>query len=58
VEQGGEPPKKTANEIQWEAGEEIARTEHVARELDKRKGHIGLQDDSRGSEDEPRDGFP
>jgi hypothetical protein len=34
----------------------MAWAEHLARELDKRKGHNGLQDDSRASEDEPRDG--
>jgi hypothetical protein len=42
VEQVGELSKKTAKEIQWEAEEEIARAEHLARELDKRKGHNGL----------------
>jgi hypothetical protein len=34
--------KKTVEEIQWEAKEEIARAERLARELDKRKGHNGL----------------
>jgi hypothetical protein len=32
------------------------RGERLARELDKRKGHNGLQDDSRGTEDEQSDG--
>jgi hypothetical protein len=58
VEQGGELLEKTTKEIQREAEEEIARVERLARELDKRKGHIGLQEDSGGSEDERRDGPP
>jgi hypothetical protein len=58
VEKGGEPPEKTAEEIQREAVEEIARAEHLARELDKRKGHNGLQDILGGSEDEHSDGAP
>jgi hypothetical protein len=57
VEQGGEPSEKTAQEIQREAMEGIAHAEHLARELDKRKGHNSLQDDSGGSKDEHRDGF-
>jgi hypothetical protein len=48
VELGGEPLEKTAKEIQWEAEEEIARTERLAKELNKRKGHNDLQDDSGG----------
>jgi hypothetical protein len=36
----------------------MARGEHLARELDKRKGHNGLQDDSGASKDEPRDRPP
>jgi hypothetical protein len=38
VEQGGELSEKTAEEIQRDAEEEIARIERLARELDKRKG--------------------
>jgi hypothetical protein len=49
VEQGGELPDKTTEQLQWEAEEEIARAERLARELDKMKGHNGLQDDSEGS---------
>jgi hypothetical protein len=48
VEQGGELPDKTTNELQREAEEDIARVERLVRELDKRKGHNGLQDDSGG----------
>jgi hypothetical protein len=58
VEQGGQLPAKTAKEIQWEAEEEIARAECLARELIKRKGHNGLQDDPEGSKDEHRDIAP
>jgi hypothetical protein len=58
VEHGGEFSEKTAKEIQREAKEEIACAECLARELDKRKGHNGLQDDSGGSEDEHPDGAP
>jgi hypothetical protein len=43
-EQGGELPEKTTEELQREAEEEIAHVERLARELDKRKGHNGLQD--------------
>jgi hypothetical protein len=50
VGQGDPPPAKTT--------EEMARATHLARELDKRKGHNGLQDDSRALEDEPGDGSP
>jgi hypothetical protein len=42
VEHGGEQPEKTAEEIQREAEEQIARARRLARELDKRKGHNGL----------------
>jgi hypothetical protein len=56
VEQGGELLEKTTKENQREAEEEITCAERLARELDKRKGHNGLQDDSGGSEDEHRDG--
>jgi hypothetical protein len=34
----------------------MAWAEHLARELNKRKGHNGLQDDSGATEDEPMDG--
>jgi hypothetical protein len=55
VEPGGELPEKTTKELQREADEEIARAKWLAQELDKRKGHNGLQDDSRGLEDEHLD---
>jgi hypothetical protein len=58
VEQGGELPEKTVEVIQREAEEEIARAEHLHRELVKRKGHNGMQDDSEASEDEHPDGAP
>jgi hypothetical protein len=58
VGQSDQPPEKTAEETQQEAEEEIARAERLGRELDKRKGHNGLQDDSEGLEDEHRDGAP
>jgi hypothetical protein len=60
VEQGGELPEKTTEEFQREAEEEIARAKQLAWELNKRKGHNDLQDDSRvgGSEDERPDGAP
>jgi hypothetical protein len=58
VEQGGELPKQTAEELQWEAEEEIARAERLTRELDKRKWHHGLQDDSGGLKNEHPDGAP
>jgi hypothetical protein len=58
VEQGGQLQKKTAEEIQRDTEEEKAYTKRLARELDKRKGHNGLQDNSEGSEDEHRDGAP
>jgi hypothetical protein len=45
VEQGGELSEKTTEELQQEAEDEIARAKHLAWELDKRKGHNGLQDD-------------
>jgi hypothetical protein len=58
VGQGNQPPEKTTKEIQREAEEEIACAKHLARELDKRKGHNILQDDSDGSTDECIDGAP
>jgi hypothetical protein len=58
VEQGGELPDKTSKELQQEAEEEIARAKQLAQELDKRKGHNGLQDDSGGSKDDHSDGAP
>jgi hypothetical protein len=48
VEQGGELQEKTAEELQREAKEEIPCAERLALELDKKKGHNGLQDDSGG----------
>jgi hypothetical protein len=45
VEQGAELSEKTAKEIQRGCEEEIAHAEHLARELDKRKGHNGLPND-------------
>jgi hypothetical protein len=44
VEQGGELSEKAIEEIQWEAEEEIARAEHLARELFTQK-----LDGSRGT---------
>jgi hypothetical protein len=58
VGQGDPPREKTTEEILQEAEEEIARATHLARELDKRKGHNILHDDSRALEDEPKDGAP
>jgi hypothetical protein len=52
VEQGGELPEKTIEEIQREAAEEIARAKCLARELDKKKGHNDMHDDSEASKDE------
>jgi hypothetical protein len=42
VEQGGELPEKTAEELQQEAEEDIACAERLAQELDKTKGNNGL----------------
>jgi hypothetical protein len=42
VAQGDHPPVKTIEEIQREAEEEMAHAEHLAMELDKRKGHNSL----------------
>jgi hypothetical protein len=58
VEQGCEMSEKTTNELQREAEEVIARAKRLARELDKRKGHNDLQDDSGGSEAEHPDRAP
>jgi hypothetical protein len=58
VGQGDHVPGKTTKEIQREAKEEIAHAKRLARELDKRKGHNGLQDNSEGLVDEHRDGAP
>jgi hypothetical protein len=58
VDGGGELPEKTIEELQREDEEEIAQAERLARELHKRKGHNGLQDDSRGSKAERPDGSP
>jgi hypothetical protein len=58
MEQGGELSEKTTEELQREAEEEIAQAERLAQELDKRKGHNGLQDDLGGSKDERPDGAP
>jgi hypothetical protein len=58
VEQGGELLEKTVLEIQREAEEEIPRAEHLARKLDKTKGHNGMPDDFEASEDEHPDGTP
>jgi hypothetical protein len=58
VGQGDEPPEKTVEEIQWEAKEEIAQVAHLARDAQRGKKHNSLQDDSRASDDEPRDGSP
>jgi hypothetical protein len=58
VAQDGELPEKSTEEHQWEVDEEIACAERLAWELDKWKGHNGMQDDSRASEDERPDGAP
>jgi hypothetical protein len=58
VGQGDPPPPKTTEEIHQEAEEEMAWATHLARELDKRKGHNSMQDDSGALEDEPGDGAP
>jgi hypothetical protein len=58
VRNGEELLERTAEEIPWEAGEEIARAAHLAREAERGKRHNGLQDDSSASDDEPRDGAP
>jgi hypothetical protein len=55
VAQGDQPPKKTTVELQQEAEEKIARAARLAKEIDKRKGHIDMQDDSGASEDEHPD---
>jgi hypothetical protein len=58
VAQGDQPPKKTIEELQREAEEKIACTTRLAKEIDKRKGHINMQDDSGALEDEHPDGAP
>jgi hypothetical protein len=52
------PPAKTTEEIKQEVEEEMTRVAHLAMELDKRKGHNSLQDDSRTLEDVLGDGAP
>jgi hypothetical protein len=42
VEQGGELPEKTIEEIQREVEEEIPRAKCLPRELNERKGHNGM----------------
>jgi hypothetical protein len=56
VGNGEELPKKTVEEIQQEADEEIARATCLAREAERGKRHNDLQNDSGASDDEPRDG--
>jgi hypothetical protein len=58
VGQGDQLPEKTAEEIQWEAKEDIACAKCLAREFDKRKGHNGMQDNSEGLQVEHRDLAP
>jgi hypothetical protein len=58
VGQGEELPEKTAEEIPWEADEEIAQATHLAWDAKRRKKHNGLQDNSGASDDETRDGAP
>jgi hypothetical protein len=48
--------KKTVEEIQQEADEEIARAARLAWDAKKLKRHNSLQDDSGASDDEPSDG--
>jgi inosine/xanthosine triphosphate pyrophosphatase family protein len=56
--QGDQTLEKTTEELQREAEEKIARAARLAKEIDKRKGHIGMQDDSGTSKDEHLDGAP
>jgi hypothetical protein len=58
VAQDGELPEETTEEHQQEVDKEIACAERLAQELNKRKGHNGMQDDSGASEDERPDGAP
>jgi hypothetical protein len=58
VVNGEKLPKKTVEEIQREANEEIAHAARLAREAERVKRHNSLQDDSGASADEPRDGAP
>jgi hypothetical protein len=62
VGNGEELPKKTTEEIQQEAEEEITRAARLARELDQArdrgKNHNGLQDNSGVLDDEPRHSAP
>jgi hypothetical protein len=58
VVNGEELPKKTVEEIQRDANEEIAHAARLAREAERGKRHNSLQDDSGASADEPRDGAP
>jgi hypothetical protein len=56
VTQGDQPLEKTTEELQREAEEKIAHAVCLAKEIDKRKGHIDMQDDSGTSKDEHLDG--
>jgi hypothetical protein len=58
VGQGEELPEKAVEEIAREAEEEIARAARLAKEAKKGKRHNNMQDNSRSSDDEPRDGAP
>jgi hypothetical protein len=55
---GEHPVEKTMEEITREAEEELARAAQLASDVDKGKRHDDLQDNSRLSNDEPRDGAP
>jgi hypothetical protein len=58
VGQEDQPPEKSVKEIQHGDDEEMAQATHLSRDINKRKWHNGLQDDSRALEDEPSDGPP
>jgi hypothetical protein len=58
VGNGEELLDKTIEEIQLETDEELAYAAYLAREAERGKRHIGLQDDSGASNDAARDGAP
>jgi hypothetical protein len=58
VGQGDQPHENTAEEIQQEAKEEIARAARLVWDAKRGKRHNDLQNDSGAYEDEPRDGAP
>jgi hypothetical protein len=58
VGNGEDLPKKTIEEIQREADEEIAHATYLAREAQRGTRHNDPQDDLGSSDDEPRDNAP